>query len=116
MKLLKLLLLSALLAAAPLNFTACKAPHTAQQLAIKSLDTTWQSVHAARLLYASYYKAGKVNADNHRIALAADANFRACFEEALVAASQDWSTVTPNKVAVAADSFIKIVSSIVNPK
>lgn len=112
----KNILVALMLAVAPISFVSCKSPHTAQQLAIKSLETTWQSVHSARVIYAGLYKDGKINAETHVIALAADKNFRDNFEQALLAAEQDWKSVTPRKVAVAAESFITIVYSIVRTK
>jgi hypothetical protein len=113
MNLLRNLTLACLLALAPLSLTiGCKSPHTAQQLAIKSLETTWQSVHASRKVYAQLYKAGKVSAETHARALEADRQFRTCFDQALNASEQDWARVTPAAVAAAAESFINIVAAI----
>lgn len=115
MRILKTLLLSAVLALAPLSIgTGCRAPHTAQQVAMKSLETTWQGVHGARRVYAQLYHAGKVDAATHARALEADAKFRLAFDSALDAAALDWKTITPATVAAAADSFITLVSGLTN--
>ena len=108
-KLLTSVVLALSLLTLPVVSTGCRTQLSAQQIALKSLESTWQAVHAARQVYAEAYQAGLVDAETHARALRADAQFRAAFDAALDSAGLDWSEATPANVAIAAGSLLEII-------
>ena len=112
-KQLSLLLALAFVAITPSLTTSCTTPHTAEEIAFKSMQVTFDTVEAARHDFAERYKAKKVSEATYQKALVIDGKFRQSFDEALNLFGQNWSVNAPDKVRLVADELLAILTIIV---
>lgn len=108
----KLLLILALVCAAPILTTSCQTPPNERVVVVQTLKATGETAEAAVALSAQLYRDGKINAPQARQVMTFyDTRFQPAFRFAVLAAQGDLSSVASPDLASLAYELVTLVAS-----
>lgn len=108
----KRLFLALLLLAAPLAVLNTGCQTTRQELAYKSIKTTWETVHASMQAYADLRVAGKVDDVAHAKVLDLHQKYQASMDLAIVTGGLDWMDPPTADLQEVAGKLIGLISTL----